>query len=456
MTPGFRPGLQRRQLKFRISVKPMSPVHIGVGSEVLGRGAYHLYEQGRHPQLAIVSPRPLAARLLDQFGEQANFAATIRQRMKADDYPPNIAREIESGPLALRRMSVHPGALPHLKDEGRNGGLKVATALGNGLPYIPGSSVKGALRTAWLDWQVGQKGAYDRFLREVRQANPRGRDRADDVMMERKQIAEGLTGARGRMQPQNRDLFRAVQVSDLIPDRSENLTRAYAVLSMSYDQQSGYARPSNGGKAGAQAWECLNPEAGATYLGTVTVDLELLARMQTTDLDARNLMGGLGKAEVWQDALAGYGSRVYGTEEQHYNDVLAELPQQEREGIQLWGEGGLVLDWMLDAQQEERAERLFPLGMGTGLLVHSLLGALPPEDREDLAFLGDEPGQGGETLLKNVLDTGLRRSPEAYFNPEFPAPKSRRVVGQFQGRRYNEMRAERPLGWTEVRLEPTH
>ena len=447
---------ERRQLKFSVSIRPMSPVHIGIGNEFLARGAYHLYEQDRKRFLALVSPRPLASRLLDQFGEQANFAAAIQKRMQADDYPSAIARDIENGKLALRRMSVHPGATPHLKDEGRNGGLKVITALPNGLPYIPGSSVKGALRTAWLDWQVAQTGAYDRFVREVKQANPKGRDRADDALMEKKQIAESFLGVNRQPQSQNRDLFRAVQVSDLMPDRSENLTRVYAVLAMSYQSgNNGFSRPANEGRAGAQAWECLNPDAGATYSGTVTVDLDLLGAMETQDPDARNLKHALAKGEIWQDALAGYGSRIYGTESQHYDEVLASLPNQNHDGIQLWGEGGLVLDWILGEKQEDLQEKLFPLGMGTGVLAHSLLGMLAPEDKQDLALLGDEDGRSGSTLMKDVLDTGIRRDNRAYANAEFPAPKSRRVAGDFSSRRVNEMRAERPLGWTELTLTQT-
>lgn len=440
--------MNRNILSFDVRIRPVSPVHIGIGNEVVGRGAYHLYRDSSKDALALLQPRKLAGRLLDHYGDQGNMAQTVRQRMEQDDYPPAILREIESGTLALRRMGVHPGALPLLRATDRSGGLKIITAQANGLPYIPGSSVKGALRTAWLDWQTQQSGAYDRFRREVNKANLRGRDRADDALMERKQIAEGLTGASGRMQPQNRDLFRAVQVSDLQPDRTQNLTRVYAVLSMSY-QAGSHARPSNGGKAGAQAWECLNPDAGATYTGTVTVDLDLLRRMQTSDADAGNLARALGNQSAWTDALAGYGSRVYGTEEQHYNR-LADLERQGQDGVQLWGEGGLVLDWVLAEAQEKGAERLFPVGMGTGLMAHSLLGVLPPES-SDLAFLGDEQAQG-DTLLKGVLDTGLRRPNSAYAEPDYPSPKSRRVTGTFNSRVARDMRAERPLGWTELTL----
>ncbi|THF70976.1 type III-A CRISPR-associated RAMP protein Csm5 [Deinococcus sp. Arct2-2] len=440
--------MTRDILKFEIRVKPLSPVHIGAGKDFLERGAYHLYREGQAYRLALLKVRPLAERLLDQ----GRLITAIQEYRTLGNYPESIAREIEGGKLASRRMGVHPGAWAHLRDTGQNGGLKPTIALANGLPYLPGSSVKGAIRTMWLDWQTQRKGAYARFLSGVQAADRRGRDRADDTLMERKQIAETLQGASGRMQPQNRDLFRAVQVSDLMPDRDQNLTRVQAVLSMSYQPDS-HARASNGGRAGAQAWECLNPEAGATYTGTVTIDLALLRRMRSGDVDVQNLVKGLGEASAWIDALAGYGERVYGTEKLHY-DMLADLPKQGSTGIKLWNEQqGLVLDWVMADAQEKAAEHLLPLGMGTGLLAHSLLGVLAPEGESDIAFLGDEAGRG-QTLMKEVLDTGLKRDLNAYDNPEFPAPKSRRVTGQFGGKLASEMSAERPLGWTTTTLTP--
>jgi len=431
--------MKRNVLKFRVSVKPLSPVHIGVGNVFLSRSAFHLYESKR--ALALLKVRPLAERLVDEYGHLPNLTATVQGIMQRDAYSRAVAHEIESGALSLRQMKVHPGARDHLDD-----GLKELTALANGLPYIPGSSLKGALRTAWLDWQTQQVGAYGRFVDEVKRASLGRRD-PDDALMERKQVAEQLTGAFGKMQPQNRDLFRAVQVSDLLPDKTQDLTCVYAVLSMSY-QVDNYARPSNGGRAGAQAWECLNPKAGATYTGTITIDIDLLKRMQMQDRDARNLAEGLALASVWQDALAGYGERVYSTEEQHY-EMLKKL-ENKSEGLKLIG----LWEFVRDIKQRSA----FPIGMGTGLLAHALLGAYNPgfdPDADDGAeYLGDEvTPDNSETLLKEVLKLGRPTNGYQYQ----PAPKSRRVTGEFSenGRKLpiKEMRAERPLGWTATTLE---
>lgn len=427
------------RLKFRIRIQPLTPVHIGIGNRFLAPGALHLYGERNQQQLAILRTRPLAERLLDHYGHLPNLTARVRETMEKGAYPPAIAREIESGPLALRRMDVHPGAAPYLRE-----GLKEIAALASGLPYIPGSSVKGALRTMWLDWQVQQPGAYGRFRRDVESADPRRRDRADDDLMNRAQVAQTLTGVRGDVrQPQNRDLFRAVQVSDLTPDRSGNLTRAYAVQTISY-QVRGYSRAADGGDAGARAWECLRPEANAWYTGTVTVDLSLLEKMACNDPDATALCHALKNPEAWQRALSKYTERVYDTEKVHYN-MLVDLDEQRR---------GIPMREVRNFVRELDGRAVFPMGMGNGLLVHSILGAynpgFNPDDPNSIEYLGDEEGQS-ETLLGDVLKLG--KSVQGYEYQ--PAPKSRRVTGTFPDkRRPQDMTVERPLGWTRVSLQP--
>ncbi|MFD2608752.1 type III-A CRISPR-associated RAMP protein Csm5 [Deinococcus taklimakanensis] len=460
-------SLTRRQLKFTVRVKPLSPVHIGVGNEFLGRGAYHLYDENR--RLALVSPRPLAAALLDHFGDQA--VTHVPKLMQSDQYPPKVATQIENGTLSVRRMDVHPGAVPHLLDTGRNGGLKVMTSQANGLPYIPGSSLKGALRTAWLDWQTQQKGSYTRFAEEVARTKLRGRD-ADDDLMDLFQATPHLVGLENKVRAErktypNRDVFRAVQVSDLLPSRIGTLTKAYSVLSMSYDAdpEEGYTRPSDSGKAGSQAWECLDYSADVEYAGTITVDMSLLDQLLAKDdrqkakyPDVYQLVDALKRPQMWSEAISAYGQRFYSAELQHY-EGLRERPLQRRKGIRIHdgGRQQLVLDWIKDPKRENLASRLLPLGMGVGLMAHTLLGAFNPnfdgENPDSAEYLGDEQ-YFDTTLTGEVLKSGKPNNGFAYL----PSPKSRRVTGEFpdSGRRqgsYTTMQAERPLGWTELTLE---
>lgn len=431
--------MKRRLLQFEIKIKPLSPVHIGIGGEKLPRKTYHLYNVEtagkKETRLALLSVRPVASRLLDHFGETSNAVSQLEDVMTRDRYPAAVARDIENGSLARRRMKVHTGASSLIEKE-----FKPLISLASGLPYIPGSSVKGALRTVWLDWQVSQKSRYAHFKRELLGTKMRGKNAADRLI-ERTQVADNLQGVGAKPIAQNRDLFRVVSVSDLMPDHDQWTSRIYSVLAMSYGSTT-HARPANEGKAGAEAWECLDSAAGATYTGTITIDLDLLEMMITTDADAKNLQRALSSAEAWQEALAKFGERFYETELGHY-EMLTQLPKV-RDGIALWDDKNLVLDWI--EKQETVAQSIFPLGMGVGLMAHSVLAS-----GDEHGFLGDEMGEG-QTLLKSVLDTGIRRDARAYQDPDYPTPKSRRVVGNFPGKIASNMKASRPLGWTSITL----
>lgn len=449
-----RPTLKNGgKLTFQVSITPLSPVHIGVGNRFMPRNTYHLYQRQGQSYLAIFRTRALFEQLLDHFGGQLRQPQQLMDILEKDKYPDTIRSALEDGTLALRRLRVEEGALGYLQGTARDDGLKELMALSNGLPYLPGSSIKGALRTMWLDWQSQQEGAYERILTDVTHAqfstrNGRASSSADNAMMARLQVAESFQNmekqTQKQTQEQNRDLFRTVQVSDFIPDKTEGLSAAFAVQSMSYQRES-HVRQANGGGARAQAWECLDPTAGAVYTGTVSVDLGLLDSLEASDPDARNLQNGLKNPERWQAALKGYAGRIYGDEGGHY-DMLDSLPQQNK-GID-------IADLHDFSMQKNIRQSLFPIGMGAGLLSHSVLGILKggQEEEEDILRLGDE--EGHDTLLKDVLDLGIRRNNNAYAYPDTPAPKSRRVTGQFPGKNAAQMRAEYPLGWTRLELKP--
>lgn len=434
------------KLKFKVRVTPVSPVHIGVGTRFLARSGYHLDEETK--RAFPLRGRRIAEALLDAFGHLPNATALVRERLERDELPPAIVTRVRapSSPLALREISVHAAALAHLRGTGPNDGLKEAATLGSGLPYIPGSSVKGAFRTVWLDWLLSQGSGWEAargFL--SRDVQYHRKDRADDPFMERLFVASQLAGASGKSQPQNRDVFRAVQVSDLVPrlSRPTALTGAFSVLALSY-QVDGFARRADGDRARPQAWECLRPGANVPYEGTVTVDLDLLERV-TLDPIARRLVAALARPETWADALHNYGQRVFGQEIDHYENLL-DLPQASR-GVrldELWN--------FVNAEDKVDPGRLFPLGMGTGLLAKSLVGIVSEESvgTDAPVSLGQTTVRDG-TAMASVLALGKRTSG---YQGGVPAPKSCRVVGKFIGNDLTAMSADRPLGWTHLDLTP--
>lgn len=429
------------KLKFRVRLHPVSPVHIGIGTQTLARSGFHYHEQTQ--RLYPLRQRAIAEALLDAYGHEANVAAVVRRALETDTLPPKVAQAIRApgSRLALREVTVHPAARNLLRE-----GLKEVITLASGVPYIPGSTLKGALRTVWLDWLLSGQGGRDAARRFLAQdAEYRRKAFADDPFIERLTIAGSLTGVSGRLQAQNRDVFRAVQVSDLLPRLSgpTALTGAFPVLALSY-QVNGYARPADGGRAAAQAWECLRPGAKVPYEGDVTIDLALLERLRL-DGPGQRLVRALADPRAWRDVLHDYGVRVFAAEQRHY-ERLDRLPQRSR-GVNLEP----LLDWMDDPANVDDT-RLLPLGMGTGLLSKSLLGveAEPAgEDGAEPTLLGDTP-RGQSTALRDVLKLG---KPTSGYQDNQVRPKSRRVAGKFEGRDPSGMKADWPLGWTHLDLE---
>lgn len=420
---------QRRLLKFEVRIKVLSPVHIGIGSEKIKKNAYHLYNENQ--SLALLATKKIAPLLVQHYGEDSFHQ--IQDVLKKGTYPLEIANEIKNGRLALRRIKVHPGAKNLVEKE-----FKPLIAQATGLPYIPGSSVKGALRTVWLDWQVGQPGRYEPIKRDVAKALQSRRPKSDELLA-RTQIASKMEGVEKQPIEQNRDLFRAVSVSDLMPERAEKLTSIFAVLPLSYDND-GFIRPAKNGRAKEEAWECLSSQI--TYTGKLTIDLDLLDSMDSDDQDFNNLKKGLQSLETWREAIARFGKRFYKTEFLHY-DWLGD--KQDSKGIRLWNDQEeeekekYILDWIDSDEIYAERESLFPLGMGVGLLEHSVLGARSQANE----MMGNEEFDHGESLIEKVLK-------RKKYNSEYPIPKSRRVVIDSNK---SEKFVKYPLGWTTLTLE---
>lgn len=456
-----------KRLQFEIKIKPLSPVHIGIGGEKLPRKTYHLYNVEtagkKESRLALLSVRPVASRLLDHFGESANVVAQLERVMKDDDYPFAIARDIENGSLARRRMKVHTGASSLIEKE-----FKPLISLASGLPYIPGSSVKGALRTVWLDWQMQDGESYERFLALAKSGS-------GAEILERKQVADTLLGADQKVKviAQNLDLFRAVSVSDLLPFADNNntesleifdkkrLSQVYSVVPLSYEadqNRTGYdlvggkVRRAKNNRAGAEAWECLDPVIGVHYKGIITIDIDMLCSMSSKDKDVNNLSRSLQNIDIWMQALERYSERFIQFEVDHYN-MINGLNNGRQTGIRVKSPKyddkpmTYIIDWL--SAKSKQNPLVLPLGMGVGLMAHSVLGVRSPDFVEKPRYLGHElSGRGGTTMLGRMLTRSR------YQDPEYPTPKSRRVVGDFSARdnELDHMKASRPLGWTSLTL----
>ncbi|HKX30236.1 MAG TPA: type III-A CRISPR-associated RAMP protein Csm5 [Blastocatellia bacterium] len=208
------------------SLTTLSPLHIGAG-EMMTPLEYHVSDALIVPELpSLFAKYPDAA---EQFTEQlaAKSARDLARIEMGELVDPEVLADGE-----IRRYAVAPlhndtrdfDSLNALADEVRNGRAEVwlATKTVDHRPYIPGSSIKGALKTAWayeqcrntpsifdavsgLAWQGYDRATDQRLISRVFHAPPR-RD-------------QDRRGARDR--DESLDLFHTLQIGDsesLIPD----------------------------------------------------------------------------------------------------------------------------------------------------------------------------------------------------------------------------------------------
>jgi len=200
--------------RYRLQLAALSPIHVGTGEELtptdyvvhrVGEG-----DEARHVLYALDMPRLLGG-LSD--ADRAGFDEAV----SAAD-PAAVRRWLHEH-ADLRRYTrwwadVNP-ALYGLYEEGLQSAraeLAVHPLTRTGLsagPYLPGSSIKGAVRTAVLQHRVDGRDHWDREL--ARRFTGRGRHDGTDL----EAAVLGYMRQDGRPRPDIRaDPFRAVRITD--------------------------------------------------------------------------------------------------------------------------------------------------------------------------------------------------------------------------------------------------
>jgi CRISPR-associated protein Csm5 len=145
-------------------------------------------------------------------------------------------------------------------------------------PYIPGSAIKGALRTAYLN-ALAQKGPADRL------DLPQGRDRRPGRDDRHKALESKLLSL-DKVQPKDRisqDPFRMVKVSDFMPVGKSETKIMYAV--------NWKKSPSGGeGRGPYQILEVVMP--GTSFVGEIRVDTPQTKYAVSMAFDLKGIIAG--------------------------------------------------------------------------------------------------------------------------------------------------------------------
>lgn len=189
--------------RWRVEVTPLSPVHVGSGQSI-DWATLLILKRGDRSEIAEVDPPRVLASVNDEERAQVRAAMAHQSHTKL----PNELRRLAA------RYGAYTRAVPASKEaieriraslEQRGGDTQVErmTADSDGRVLLPGSALKGAMRTAWLAHRLGE--------RRLQEVNDRGRD---DELQRRLMLKGSRYEQVASSEFPRRDPFRWLQFAD--------------------------------------------------------------------------------------------------------------------------------------------------------------------------------------------------------------------------------------------------
>ncbi len=169
----------------KVRIQTLTPIHIGSGEFLKNNSDFVEYKDGKDSYICIISPR----KVLDLIGmEHVNDWVTLIERNgDIKEYISNATPDA----YAQRLLSNYAHTIK------RNETLKECIHNGMGYPYIPGSSIKGAIRTAVLATLAEQQSGLEYSIKDRR------------GFITAKQVEAKFFGG-----DPNSDVFRFIKVGD--------------------------------------------------------------------------------------------------------------------------------------------------------------------------------------------------------------------------------------------------
>lgn len=188
----------------KIYIQTLSPIHIGSGKELIANTEYlHFTEE--YSMLVVIDEN----KILDIIGEENidKWISIIQKNEDLKDYLSLRKKDLKSDDIKKRIIYLQSTNISNNKT------LKEQLHNGEGLPYIPGSSIKGAIRTAI----VAKLASENKDLSKSNLKNRKGN-------FDGQQIEKKLFG----FNP-NEDVFRFLQVGDAYFDYETNAVKSEVI-----------------------------------------------------------------------------------------------------------------------------------------------------------------------------------------------------------------------------------
>lgn len=301
--------------RFDITLRALAPIFIGSGEHLNKKEYIFDKQQGiiHFPDFARLITFLKSRTLLSKYEElliQPQYndfqAFLVKNKIVEAEYPSFVSYSIAAGEAA--QVPNFREVLTFIKDS-------------DGRPYIPGSSIKGAIRTALAAYLM-KKGEWDRLRQNIDRADSSGNARyylSNETKTLEKQIFYRLEIKNPRngevlAGPIN-DIMQGIRISDSAPLGFENLT-----LAGKYDR-----KPDGTANLLPIFRECLVPGSEARLV--MTLDMPVLAKV------------GLNIDSI-EDALHSFADEHYANFEQFFMELPEDAPVAAQQGVDIILGGG--------------------------------------------------------------------------------------------------------------------
>ena len=306
--------------RVEIVLRTLSPVFIGSGEQLTKKEYIYDRDDGVIYILNLAKlVEYLSAKRLE--GAYERFLLSPRKNdlhaflyengVSREDYGSFASYAIDAGEVA---SSEHfRGVLMFLKGP-------------DGKPYIPGSSLKGAIRTA-IGAKLLEKGKYENETERIEKAAAvyKNRDRKRYVSMEARHLESRLFCKLGITDPKKHDrvkwnsipndFMRGISISDSLPIEFKNLT-----LCGKHDR-----KPDGKSEQLPIYRECLAPDTEARFV--MTLDRTITDKL---GIDLNFI----------QDALRSFSEKHYENYEKYYKDLPEDAEDKSTSGMKIILGGG--------------------------------------------------------------------------------------------------------------------
>lgn len=272
-----------------VKMELLTPIHIGNGNFLQNNTDFIAYKEGEDSFLSIVDPK----KVLKLVGVEHIDDWVLSIENEADNTQKFVSRFHRGAhPLDYARRVITNFASIKPTDT-----LKECLHNGMGLPYIPGSSIKGAMRTSVLSHFVANKSA---FALEYKVAN-RGRYTA-------KRVEQDLFG-----DSPNQDIFRFLQIGDAYFEKGDEI--AMRIVSLNIRQKDDLRD-----KSKSQIVEAIGINGEAIFQINMAIEQCALAR----------------KSSIWREILGDFPSEEKALTSL-FDLVNTQTGKLVREEIKYWG-----------------------------------------------------------------------------------------------------------------------